>query len=150
MASPRAGDTLARTPGHNGTPTWVLRPTHDDQDGCFNDTPFRSNDGIADNRHCPDRGLRGLLRLDRRFGTERGRGCHAGKLTLSGHRIVRAFRFKSGKVARISLKLPGAVRAAVITAGRHKPHQLRGKLVITTTLAGTKVRNTRGILAIKS
>jgi hypothetical protein len=50
----------------------------------------------------------------------------------------------------MSLKLPGEVQAAVITAGRHKPHQLRGRLVISTKLAGTKVQNTRGILAIRS
>ena len=45
-------------------------------------------------------------------------------LTLAGHKVSHSFRFKSGKVSRITVKLPtlsmSAVTAAVITSRRRR------------------------------
>ena len=83
--------------------------------------------------------------------TAKGKWC-AGKftLTISGHKTVHKFRFKSGKVDRISFKLPGAMRAAVVAAGGRTSRRLHGALVISTNLSTRKVQIRRGQLTIRS
>ena len=81
--------------------------------------------------------------------TARGRRC-AGrfKLTLSRHTLSHKFSFKSGKVSRITLKLPKTVRRAASGARKHKHHQLAGRLLITTRLTAKSTATRKGRLTI--
>ena len=69
--------------------------------------------------------------------TVKGKTC-AGTftLTVAGHKVSHSFRFKSGKVSRITVKLPKRSMSAVTAAAHHKPkaRKTAGKLVITTKL----------------
>ena len=72
-------------------------------------------------------------------------------LTLAGHKVSHSFRFKSGKVSRITVKLPTLSMSAVTAAVHHKPkaHKVTGKLVITTKLSAKSSRSVKGALTIK-
>ncbi len=84
--------------------------------------------------------------------TVKGKVC-AGTftLTVSGHKLTHSFRFKSGKVDRVTVSLSKAMRATATAAARVKPtaHKLSGKLVITTKLSAKTTRVTRGMLTIR-
>ena len=82
--------------------------------------------------------------------TARGRRCAGSfKLTLSRHALSHKFSFKSGKVARITLKLPKTVKRAATVARRHKHHDLSGRLVITTRLTGKSTATRKGRLTVQ-
>jgi hypothetical protein len=92
--------------------------------------------------------------------TAKGKTC-AGTftLTVAGQKLSHSFKFKSGKVDRITLTLKSKVRTAVITAARRnarpharhkKPAQVNGKLVITTKLSAKTHQTTKGTLTIKT
>ena len=73
--------------------------------------------------------------------TVKGKTC-AGTftLTVAGHKVGHSFRFKSGKVGRITVKLPKRSMSAVTAAAHHKPkaRKMAGKLVITTKLSASR------------
>lgn len=85
--------------------------------------------------------------------TAKGKVC-AGRFTIkvSGHTIAHTFRFKSGKVDRIAIKLTRAMQTSATVAARHRPRKrnLSGKLVITTKLSGKQTKVSRGTLTIKT
>jgi hypothetical protein len=85
--------------------------------------------------------------------TAKGKVC-AGGLTLkvAGHVLRHTFRFRSGKVDRVTVKLTKAVRTAAAAAARRHSgkHTLTGKLVITTTLAKRLTHASRGTLTIRA
>jgi len=72
-------------------------------------------------------------------------------LTVAGHKVSHSFRFKSGKVSRITVKLPKLSMSAVSAAVHHKPkaHKVTGKLLITTRLSAKSSRSVKGALTIK-
>jgi hypothetical protein len=84
--------------------------------------------------------------------TVKGKTC-AGTftLTVSGHKVSHSFRFKSGKVSRITVKLPKLSMRAVTTAAHHKPKgkTVAGRLAISTKLSAKQVKKTTGKLTIK-
>ena len=84
--------------------------------------------------------------------TAKGKTC-AGTftLTVAGHKVSHSFRFKSGKVSRITVKLPKRSMSAVTAAAHHKPkaRKMAGKLVITTKLTGKSSHSVTGTLTIK-
>ena len=84
--------------------------------------------------------------------TAKGKVC-AGSFTLniSGHALRHTFRFKTGKVDRIRLKLTKPMRAATTAAsGKLTAHKLTGKLVITTKLSSPRTHVARGSLTIRT
>jgi hypothetical protein len=85
--------------------------------------------------------------------TSKGKIC-GGKftLTVAGRKVTHAFRFKSGKVDRITVKLPKLAMSAIAAAVHHKPkpRKLTGKLVITTQVSAESSRNVKGALTITS
>ncbi len=84
--------------------------------------------------------------------TAKGKVC-SGRftLTVSGRKVGHSFRFKSGKVDRVSVTLPAAVRKAITARRRrHKHPKLKGKLVIVTTLTKKTSYTARGTLTIKT
>ena len=84
--------------------------------------------------------------------TVKGKTC-AGTftLTVAGHKVGHSFRFKSGKVSRITVKLPKRSMSAVTAAAHHKPkaRKTAGKLVITTKLTRKSSHSVKGTLTIK-
>jgi len=82
----------------------------------------------------------------------RGKTC-SGKftLTVSGRKVRHSFRFKSGKIDRIRVTLPSAVRKTMAARARkHKHPKLKGKLAIVTVLSKHVSHTARGTLTIKS
>jgi hypothetical protein len=83
--------------------------------------------------------------------TAKGKLC-AGTftLTVAGQKVSHSFRFKSGKVSRITVKLPKLSMSAVTAAAHHKPkaRKMAGKLVITTKLSAKSSRSVKGSLTI--
>ena len=79
--------------------------------------------------------------------TVKGKTC-AGTftLTVAGHKVGHSFRFKSGKVSRITVKLPKRSMSAVTAAAHHKPkaRKTAGKLVITTKLTAQVLSQRQG------
>jgi hypothetical protein len=85
--------------------------------------------------------------------TPKGKLCRGSfTLKVAGHPLRHTFRFKSGKVDRVTVKLTAKVRAAVAVAARRhtRKHRLTGKLTITTQLSGRKTHQSRGTLTIKA
>jgi hypothetical protein len=84
--------------------------------------------------------------------TAKGKLCAgAFTLTVAGHKVSHSFRFKSGKVSRITVKLPKLSMSVVTAAVHHKPkaRKTAGKLVITTKLSPKSSRSVKGSLTIK-
>jgi hypothetical protein len=84
--------------------------------------------------------------------TAKGKIC-AGTftLTVAGHKVSHSFRFKSGKVTHISVKL-GKLSMQVVDAAAHhkpKPKTVSGKLAISTKLSAKQMKKTTGKLTIK-
>jgi hypothetical protein len=72
-------------------------------------------------------------------------------LKLMRQTVGHSFRIKSGKIARITVKLPKQVRNAVAKAAVRRRHQtLHAKLAISTNQTAGKPRLTRGMLNIKT
>ncbi len=84
--------------------------------------------------------------------TVKGKVC-AGTftLTVAGHKVNHTFRFKSGKVTHLSVKLPRLSMLAVTNAAHHKPkpRTVTGKLAIGTRLSVKQVKRTTGKLVIR-
>ncbi len=85
--------------------------------------------------------------------TIKGRVCAGTLLMKVGrHTMTHKFRFKSGKVDRIAIKLPKSVRHAATAARKRgrKHRNLTGKLVITTRLSAKSSRTRNGTLTIRA
>jgi hypothetical protein len=83
--------------------------------------------------------------------TAHGRRCAGSlKLTLSRDNLSHRFSFKSGKVDRVTLKVPKAVKRAATVARGHKHHKLTGKLLIKTQLTKKTKASRKGTLTVRT
>jgi hypothetical protein len=85
--------------------------------------------------------------------SRKGKVCK-GRLVLkvSRHSLTHTFRFKSGKVDHIAVKLSKPIRKLATAARRHRRghRTLTGKLTIRTRLTAKSAKTRKGILRIRT
>jgi hypothetical protein len=73
-------------------------------------------------------------------------------LRVSRHSLTHTFRFKSGKVDHVAVKLSKPVRRLATAARRHRRghRTLTAKLSITTRLSAKSTKRHTGVLRIRT